>query len=78
MEQIVVNGTKYNVFGKGENANSKYPHIEIAATGEIPERDQKRILQTYMIENNIPIKDFYTTHECARRVLRHASQHGGC
>lgn len=73
MKQISINGTKYNVYGKNEHSINPYPHIENAATGDVPQGEQMFLLKSYMAANNIPIKDKITTHECIRLVLKSAS-----
>lgn len=70
MKQISINGTKYNVYGKNEHSINPYPHIENAATGDVPQGEQMFLLKSYMAANNIPIKDKITTHECIRLVLK--------
>jgi len=70
MKQIIVNGTKYNVYGRNEQPTNKNPHIENAITGDVPQGEQMFILKSYLAAKNIPIKDKITTHECIGLVLK--------
>lgn len=74
MKQISINGTKYNVYGKNEQAKNPNPHIENAVTGDVPQGEQMFLLKSYMAANNIPIKDKITTHECIRLVMKSGSE----
>lgn len=70
MKKIIINDTEYAVYGNNEKQDNLKPHIEVVATGIVPEGKQRGLLLLYLEENGIkPIQEA-TTYWCIDKILK--------
>lgn len=70
MKKIIISNTEYVVYGNNEKQENSKPHIEVAATGLVPEGRQRGLLLLYLAEKGIKPIQGATTYWCIDKILK--------
>lgn len=66
---VTIEGKEYALYKKGHGRKKEYPYMIDIATGGIPDRKQRPLMNSYLLLNGISIGPLDTTHECIRQAI---------
>lgn len=71
---ITVEGKTYALYKNG--SLKRHPYIIDTVTGQIPDRQQRPIMKSYLRQNGVQIKENWNTHWCIRQAISIANAKG--
>ena len=71
---VTIEGKEYALYKNGPL--KKYPYMIDIATGDIPHREQRPLLKSYLLFNGVNIEpwDERITHWCVRQAIKSCSR----